>query len=66
MRSIQETRDALDRARDELLLAQRQCAWCDFRGNSADALVDHIVAQHQDVSPAARKLAALLSNRKGD
>ena len=34
--------------RDRYLLAQRDCAWCSFRAESADELADHIVANHYD------------------
>lgn len=39
-------REALEKAKREMLEKQRNCAWCDFHADSADALVEHIQTKH--------------------
>lgn len=51
--------DKLDKARKELLEAQRRCAWCAQEFKSVNDLVEHILVTHKGAEPEyAKRVAA--------
>ena len=42
----QQVIDTLENAKENLLLAQRECAWCHLDFNTADELAQHIIDNH--------------------